>query len=382
MPRAESRHIVVRPLEHGSDKSTNFGAVITGVDLNDLDDKSFAVLREAVYTHSVVVIEGQENLLPANQFGFVQRFDPDASPQHGFGYGKSTKELGKLGKKPFHVIPHSLGGVTLVGNGYQGPDHYGLREVTLDAVSHVDFHADPLPRERLGHGETRFNTFHFDGIIYGSHPSRVTTFRCVKAPKGPDVTVRFDDGTGRTIQCAPGSTAFISSSQLYDCLTAEEKATVDNSFWEPAPHPFAWSGTRGQRSTGLGVNPGRSGGNTVPLDQLPPWESHKVHKYPMVWINPVTGAKGLQLMPDIVLRLHLKHSPDPDGETRVVEDQEEIHAWLNPIYDRFFGPEYILIPPCQEGSMVVWNNWVGAGNRETGLRTVHEMDTLLIRIPY
>jgi alpha-ketoglutarate-dependent taurine dioxygenase len=77
--------------------TTQFGAVVTGADLNDLDESSFQCLRNAVYTHSVIVIKSQHNLLPAKQFEFVHRFDPDAKPSHGFGYGKSTAELGNLG---------------------------------------------------------------------------------------------------------------------------------------------------------------------------------------------------------------------------------------------------------------------------------------------
>jgi alpha-ketoglutarate-dependent taurine dioxygenase len=74
-----------------------FGAIISGVDLNNLDEEAFQKLREAVYTHSVIVLKGQKDLSPAKQFDFVHRFDPDANPAHGFGYGKSTKELGNLG---------------------------------------------------------------------------------------------------------------------------------------------------------------------------------------------------------------------------------------------------------------------------------------------
>jgi alpha-ketoglutarate-dependent taurine dioxygenase len=255
------------------------------------------------------------------------------------------------------VLPNSGGGVTLIGHGYQGPDHYGLKDVTLDAVAHQDFHADPLPEGTLAdRHETRFNTFHFDGIIYGSHPSRVTTFRCVQAPKGPDLTVRFDDGTGRAMKCGPGTTAFISTSQLYDSLTAEEKKLADNGFWEPAPHPFRWSSSRGIRSHGVGVVAPGGSRKTVPLDELPPWEPEKVHKYPLVWVNPVTGAKAFQVMPDIVRKLYFRNPKD--GKEKVVEDEEEIRVFFNKIYDRFLDPEYILIPPCEEGSMVVWNNWV------------------------
>jgi hypothetical protein len=59
-----------------------------------LDEESFQVVRKAVYTHGVVVIKEQHDLLPAKQFEFVKRFDPETNPKHGFGSGKSVKELG------------------------------------------------------------------------------------------------------------------------------------------------------------------------------------------------------------------------------------------------------------------------------------------------
>jgi hypothetical protein len=106
-------------------------------------------------------------------------------------------------------------------------------------MSHTDYHAEPLSAEEIEDGRVRFNTFHFDGIIYRAHPSRVTIFRCVRSPKGPDVTIQWDDGTEGILQCQSGSTAFISSAQLYNVLTDEEKKIADLSFWEPAPYPFA-----------------------------------------------------------------------------------------------------------------------------------------------
>lgn len=67
------------------------------MDLNNLDDDTFAAVREAVYKNSVVVLKNQHDLHPAKQFEFVSRFDPDAKPTHGFGYDKGVKELGNLG---------------------------------------------------------------------------------------------------------------------------------------------------------------------------------------------------------------------------------------------------------------------------------------------
>lgn len=170
--------------------------------------------------------------------------------------------------------------MTLVGNGYQGQDHYGLKNVTLKGHSHVDYHAEPLSSDEMENGYTRFVIFHFDGIIYGPHPSRVTTFRCVRLPKGPDVTVKWDDGHGdQAMACQPGSTAFVSGAQIYDLMSLEEKQVADNSFWEPAPYPFAWYGSRKFRQSGLGLVPG---GETSPLDELPAWTPDKIHRYPMV----------------------------------------------------------------------------------------------------
>lgn len=154
------------------------------------------------------------------------------------------------------------------------------------------------------------------------------------------------------MECEPGSTAFISSAQIYDLLTDEEKRLAENSFWEPAPHPFAWSSERRQRSKGLGVERGE----VVPLDELPPWTPDKVFKYPLVWLNPVTGTKAFQCMPEIVHKIHFRDSPN--AEAKILDDLEEIRLWLNGIYDRICEPEYILIPPCEEGDVVVWNNWV------------------------
>ena len=73
-----------------------FGASVRGVDLNNLNEADFLALKKALYTHSVLVIKDQHDLLPAKQFDLNARFDPDAQPTHGLGYGKTLKELGNL----------------------------------------------------------------------------------------------------------------------------------------------------------------------------------------------------------------------------------------------------------------------------------------------
>jgi hypothetical protein len=243
--------------------------------------------------------------------------------------------------------------VNLVGQGYQGDDHYGLKNLTVKAISQSKLHATPLSPEVIASGQTRFNSFHFDGAIYGTPPSRVTSFRCIKAPVGPELTVRWDDGSDRIMKCKAGGTAFFSGAQLYNLLSDDEKKLADHSFWEPAPHPFAWMGTRRLRSSGMGLAPG---GQTIPLDELPEWMPDKVYKFPMVWVNQATGEKALQIFPDIIRKLYLRDSPT--ASERVVEDLEEIRTWVNDIYDRIVTPEYIIIPEAEEGDVILWNNWV------------------------
>jgi alpha-ketoglutarate-dependent taurine dioxygenase len=214
--------------------------------------------------------------------------------------------------------------------------------------------ASPLPAKELATGQTRFQGWHVDGLLYGDNPSRVTALRCIKSPSGPDLTVRWDDGSGYTMKVKPGGTAFFSGYQLYDRLSSEERLLFDNSFWEAAPLPFLWTGSRKQRTTGIGFT---DQGSVIAIEELPKWDPEKMQRYPMVWLNQVMGKKAIQIHPTCVRKFYLKTSRR--GEERVVEDLEEIKQFLNRIIDRIAHPDYILVPPSNEGDVVVWNNWVG-----------------------
>ncbi|KAL5343004.1 alpha-ketoglutarate dependent xanthine dioxygenase [Aspergillus crustosus] len=344
--------VKVMPQKHTPESKVNFGAIITGSDLNNLDELTFQTIREAIYTHNVVIIKGQQDKLPINQFNFVQRLDSEAHIEHGWGTTKEAEETtGVTGKLKWYTIPGTPG-VQLIGHGYQGDDHYGLQGITMKGVGHESYHTDALPKEDLERGDSRFVVFHYDGIVYGAHPSRVTTLRAVTVPSGPLLTIRWDDGTGRTMKAQPGGTAFYSNAQLYSLLTPEEKTLADHSYWEIAPYPCMWSGNRKHRSKGAGLNAGEG----LSLDDLPPWSPEKVYKYPMVWINSVTGERGFQVRAEAIRKLYVKSSAD--AEERVVDDPEEIRTWLNDILDRIVALEYINIPPVEEGDVIAWNNWV------------------------
>lgn len=228
-----------------------------------------------------------------------------------------------------------------------------MKDVTVPPLTHYDLHGSVLSQEEIASGQTRFFGWHLDGILYDSYPSRVTALRCIQAPKGPDLTIRWDDGSCLTMPTKPGRTAFVSGIQLYDLLSREDQMLADHSRWEAAPHPFVWRGTRKQRTTGMGLE---KGGEVVPLDKLPAWTPDKVQCYPMVWVNERTGEKALQIMPTCVRKLHLRSSFDE--EERVEEDLEKIRLLLNRWMDKIIQPEYIYFPPNEEGDVAIWNNYV------------------------
>lgn len=63
-----------------------------------MSDEDFQIVRNAIYTHKVVVVKGQDDLVPLKQFEFVHRLDPDAEGVHGFDTKDVTDEtIGVLG---------------------------------------------------------------------------------------------------------------------------------------------------------------------------------------------------------------------------------------------------------------------------------------------
>jgi hypothetical protein len=68
-------------------------------------------------------------------------------------------------------------------------------------------------------------------------------------------------------------------------------------------------------------------GLEMSLDDLPSWETSKVCIYPMVWTNPVTGEKSLQIHGQGALKLYLKNSPEEDE--RVIDDLAEVRDFMH-----------------------------------------------------
>ena len=165
--------------------------------------------------------------------------------------------------------------VRLIGKGYQGADHYGIRDLTLEGLTHYKLHAFPPPKDDLEAGYSRFQRWHMDAPLYENDPAYFTTLRAIKLPKGPDLTIRWDDNSGFSMKTKPGRTAFFSTSQLYNLLTEEEKVLVDNSSVEYAPRPYLWTENCRGHSNGMGlVNQGKE----KKLEELPEYNPTFIKK--------------------------------------------------------------------------------------------------------
>ena len=133
----------------------------------------------------------------------------------------------------------------------------------------------PPSPEDFEKGITRFQRWHIDAPLYGKDPAWFTTLRCVKQPKGPDLTIEWADGSGRTMKCPPGRTAYFSTSQLYSLLEPAEQKLVDHSWVEYAPYPYKWIERCKGNSNGLGL---ADGGERLTMDELGEYDPAAVKK--------------------------------------------------------------------------------------------------------
>ncbi|KAL6413003.1 putative alpha-ketoglutarate dependent xanthine dioxygenase protein [Ilyonectria robusta] len=339
------------PLEEG--KKANFGVIVEGLDLNNISDADVNELKKTIWDKKVIIVKGQKDLLPIKQWELVTRFDPDAPQVHSHGTVKAFNKHGGIlsSSRDVLAIP-GADNVRLIGKGYQGADHYGIKDKTVSKPLSHDWHATKLSQEDFESGYTRFQRWHIDAPLYERDPAWFTTLRCIKRPTFPNVTVRWDDGSGHTMEVEPGLTAFFSNVQTYDLMTPEEKTIADHSWVEYAPHPYQWMGDCRSNPNGLGIV---SQGREKSLEELGDWNPAFVKRYPMAWVNPVTGEKAFMVHGICARRLFLRSSPDE--EPKVIDDVVEIRKWLKPIHERILRPEYIIVPKVEEGDVVIWANW-------------------------
>ena len=324
------RDVQVEPMEHGTKSGVNFGATIRGIDLNNFTDSDFAIIHEALHKHKLLVFKDQPQMLrPEQQYELTRRFDPDETTG-GFAHGvdpfltshDGVNIYGLPNRPAIPVQPqvHILGRGEVPDNHYQFPPGFKVK-----GVDHHYFHLPPhIPVKEREAGKSRFYQWHFDAALYSIPPPRVGCLLAVRTPKGPNVNVQWDDGTGTEMSIAPGSTAMVAGSRALELLTPELRDIAYNSRIEYAPHCFEWISTA--HSTRLGHTI-ETEGLEKPLDKLKPWVPEKICTYPMVWENPVTGEHSLQVHGQGAYRLFLKSSPN--GDEIVISDLRDVRAFMH-----------------------------------------------------
>jgi alpha-ketoglutarate-dependent taurine dioxygenase len=342
----------VTPIEKGPKEKSNFGAIITGVDLNNLSDSDIKALKEAVWTHKLVVIKDQQNLDPKKQWELVTRFDPDAEQVHSHGSVSTFAQKGGMLSRAREVVGiPGAENVRLIAKGYQGADHYGLKDVSISRRLNT-FHKNPPSDEDFAAGNTRFQRWHIDAPLYEREPAWFTTLRCIKQPVGPDVTVNWDDGSGMSMKSRPGRTAFFSNVQTYELMTPEEQKMADHSWVEYAPYPYQWMQNCHGNANGLGLE---TEGLEMDIKDLGDFEDSKIKRYPMVWVNPHTGEKAFQVHGNCARKLFVRK--DADSDVEVIEDVPKIREFLHKIQSRIVKPEYIVMAPVENGDVAIWDNY-------------------------
>lgn len=93
----EKSRISIEPIKHPSDKLCSVGAVVTGIDLNDITDEDVQALKAATHKHKVIIIKNQHDLQPIKQWELMVRLDPTSKQLvHGHGDVKSFAKTGGL----------------------------------------------------------------------------------------------------------------------------------------------------------------------------------------------------------------------------------------------------------------------------------------------
>ncbi|GAA6044202.1 hypothetical protein JCM8097_004668 [Rhodosporidiobolus ruineniae] len=333
--------LTVTPVE----SSAGFGATLEGIDLNNLSEPEFKELERALYTHKLLVIKNQPNLDPKKQLDLVMRFDPTTPPVHGHGDAKQVMNTFKGQKRmvganpgvPSEPMVRMIGRATLPV-GYHG----ATEEIRLTSGTHKAFHRDLLTDEEIESGLSRFHRWHIDSALYATHPPKVTSLWAHKLPKSDPVRVVWDASSPnpQSWSCPPGLTAFLDCTAMLDQLSPEDRAWVEHSEVEYAPHPYLWIQDSKAMDDGMGMF---SEGKETPEDELPPVDESKIKRYRLVWPNPLTGRLALQVHLFVVRRLFLRSSPDAAFET--IDDVAEIRDRLYKVQKPFLKPENILISP-------------------------------------
>ena len=187
----------IEPLPTTLRKDTGLGAEVhlpssmSLLDLQSLSDHDKQTLREALFTHGILVIRNQTNLPPTTLVDLAKLFDPAPLDHHSGGAKQVTDSNNILSLNNCSRIP-AAPQVTVIGKG-RFEDYQGLREVNLQHLDHLSFHETPLSEEAVRQGFTRPYRWHMDAPLYESLPGIATVLHAVQVPELPDQRLVFGD---------------------------------------------------------------------------------------------------------------------------------------------------------------------------------------------
>ncbi|KAI2617834.1 TfdA family taurine catabolism dioxygenase TauD [Hypoxylon sp. NC1633] len=333
--------VVVQPLAlPAATSGIDFGAFVRNVDIEHLTDADFDVIRDALFTHQVLVFKDQSEVSPKAQYELTRRFDPAAT---SYGHGKTIDAKRSILHPDLKTIPHQPQ-VQVIGNGFVS-EFEGLKNIRLRHPHHKTFHATTIPADE-DLDFTRFYRWHIDAALYDLAPPVATTLLAVKVPGGRRQICRYDDGTGDELEVPLGTTAFVSGYTMYDILSDADKEFARSTKVEYAPHPYVWMSKAKSRPDGLGLV---SQGLEIPLNDLPSIQENKIQVLPMCWRNPVTGKLALQVHPSAARKLHLA-----DGT--VIDDLAEVREIIHRFQRPGIAPKRVYAHDWEEGDFVLFHN--------------------------
>lgn len=350
MPSVAERKstIEVVPLPESARKQSELGAQVHlhGANLADLSAEDTAVLKQALYDHSVLVIKGVKDLEATLVPELCKIWDSNQLNVHG--HGKSLSDKGNiLTANHAARVPHAPQ-VSIIGNG-DFKDHFGSGELALRHVEHTSFHRDPLSKEQIAAGETRFYRWHIDAPLYELQPAKVTMLYSFVNPASPKQFITFQDG--KRLDLDAGSTSFFSGNKLWNMLTPEEQDWALRTTVGYAPKPYNFMMNCKASSDGLTIV---SEDKEVPIEQLDfDWE--KVQSHPLVWRNP--GRPDRPAVQALGCCLYTLTTEGEHGEDPVkVSDLKDVRARIYEIQKRIMSPEYIYSHPWEKDDLVIFNN--------------------------
>ncbi|KAK8065421.1 alpha-ketoglutarate dependent xanthine dioxygenase [Apiospora hydei] len=325
-----SSNIRVEPVVFPGVVGNRLRASVSNVDIEHLTDVDFAAIREALFTHQVLVFKNQSHVTPKAQYELTHRFDPAAASKYGHG-DTTTGNKRSILHPDLRTIPHQPQ-VQVIGHG-RVDEYEGLRDLRLKHPHHRTFHATAVP-DHEDHYFTRFYRWHIDAALYGADlaPPVVTTLLAVKVPGGGRrQTCRYEDGSGDELDVPLGTTAFVNGEAMYNSLSEADKEFARTTKVEYAPHPYVWMSSARSRSDGLGL------------------VSEGLQTLPMCWRNPVTGRLALQVHPSAVRALHL-------GDGTVIDDLERVRETVHRLQRPGIAPRRVYAHDWREGDLVLFHN--------------------------